>query len=520
MGSCLGSTVKSLGVETRSISMKRVGILVLLHESNTFLPSPTTLQHFESNVLAEGDQVLHRFRGSQHEVGGFIDTIESAEDMHLVGVFAARAMPYGPIEKLCWNELMRQLANAVDKFGPYDGLLVAPHGATVAENATDADGDWLEMVRLKVGWEIPIIGTFDLHANVSMKMVNATNALFGYRTNPHLDQYRQGGIAGLTLVRTLRGEINPKQALIQLPLCVNIERQATAEPQCRRLIEQAELQVDSTPGLVDISCAFGFPYADVHEMGASVVAVAENDQSVAEVAAKAIASAWFEDRKSFVGELIGLPQAVEHAIEFRASDASKPVGLLDMGDNVGGGGPGDGTWIVHQWKLNGKGKILAVIADASCVQQCIQAGVGSVLPLSIGGKSSPSLHGPPIVGGFRMQHLSDGRFVERGVTHGGYSDFDQGPTAVLEGENGLTLVVTSYRVGPMSIQQILSQGIEPNDFSAIVIKGVHAPVAAYAPYCGKLIRVNTGGVTTADLTQLIFHHRRVPMFPWEEHSVF
>jgi len=496
--------------------MKRIGVIVLLHESNTFLPFPTKLQHFQTNILVEGDEVLEVFRGSQHEVSGFIDSIEQEKDFRLVGVFAARSMPYGPIETACWNELMRQLSNAIDKYGPFDGLLVAPHGATVAENASDADGTWLEIVRSKVGLETPIIGTFDLHANVSKKMVDATNALFGYRTNPHLDQYQQGTIAGKTLIRTLLGRIAPKQFLVQLPLCINIERQATAEPQCHRLIRQAEHRVATSPGLVDISCVFGFPYADVQEMGASVIAVAENDLSIAKEAAIAIAAAWHDDRMSFIGELIDLPAAVEQALAFRKNDAIKPVGLLDMGDNVGGGGPGDGTSVVHQWLLDGKGKILTVIADAECVKLCERAGTGSTLELSIGGKSSPSLHGPPIVGIFRVRHLSDGLFVEKGVTHGGYSDFDQGPTAVLESDNGLTVIATTYRVGPMSIQQVLSQNLDPNEFSAIVIKGVHAPVAAYSPYCGKLIRVNTNGVTTADLNQLVYHNRRVPMFPWED----
>jgi microcystin degradation protein MlrC len=498
--------------------MKRIGIIVLLHESNTFLPSPTTLQHFKTNVLVEGEEVLSYFRGSQHEVGGFIDSIEQEMDLQLVGVFAARAMPYGSIDASTWNELMRLLASAIDRYGPYDGLLVAPHGATVAENAADADGVWLEMVRSKVGPGVPMIGTFDLHANVSAKMTDATNALFGYRTNPHLDQHEQGMIAGKTLIRTLRAEIHPKQYLAQLPLCVNIERQATAEPQCRKLMDQAARLAASTPGLIDISCVFGFPYADVHEMGASVVAVAENDLSIAKEAALAISQSWYEDRHSFVGELIELPQAVERAIAFRRCDSSKPVGLLDMGDNVGGGSPGDGTSVVHQWMLDGKGKILTVIADEECVVQSIQAGVGCTISLSIGGKNSPSLHGPPILGSFLVKHLSDGRFVEKGATHGGYSVFDQGPTAVLEGENGLTVIATTHRVGPMSIQQVLSQNLEPRDFEAIVIKGVHAPVAAYAPYCGKLIRVNTNGATTADLTQLTFRHRRVPMFPWEDLS--
>jgi microcystin degradation protein MlrC len=495
--------------------MKRIGIIVLLHESNTFLPSPTTLQHFKTNVLVEGDEVLSRFRGSQHEVGGFIDSIEQETGLQLVGVFAARAMPYGPIDASCWNELMLLLSNAVDRYGPYDGLLVAPHGATVAENATDADGAWLEMVRSKVGPRVPMIGTFDMHANLSMKMIEATDALFGYRTNPHLDQYQQGIMAGTTLARTLRDEIHPKQFLVQLPMCVNIERQATAEPHCRKLLARAEMLVASTPGLIDVSCVFGFPYADVQEMGASVVAVAEDDLSIARDSAMAIANAWHEDRLSFIGQLTGLSQAIKQAVAFRDVNASQPVGLLDMGDNVGGGGPGDGTSIMHQWLIDGKGKILSVIADEACAQQCIQAGIGSILELSVGGKRSPSLHGPPIVGVFRVLNVSDGRFVEKGITHGGYSDFDQGPTVVLENENGFTLIVTTHRVAPMSIQQILSQGLDPKEFAAIVIKGVHAPVAAYAPYCGKLIRVKTSGVTTADLTQLTFRHRRVPMFPWE-----
>ena len=74
----------------------------------------------------------------------------------------------------------------------------------------------------------------------------------------------------------------------------------------------------------------------------------------------------------------------------------------------------------------------------------------------------------------------------------------------------------SHRVGPMSIQQLLSQSIDPAAFAAIVIKGVHAPVAAYAPVCSQLIRVNTDGVTTADLSRLKYYNRRRPQFPFEK----
>jgi microcystin degradation protein MlrC len=111
--------------------------------------------------------------------------------------------------------------------------------------------------------------------------------------------------------------------------------------------------------------------------------------------------------------------------------------------------------------------------------------------------------------------ISDGKFSESQVRHGGYSQFDQGRTAVLSGRRGTTIIVTTLRVAPLSLQQVLSQGVNPGDFAAIILKGVHAPVAAYESVCSKLIRVNTLGVTTADLGQLEFHHRRRPMEPFE-----
>jgi microcystin degradation protein MlrC len=132
----------------------------------------------------------------------------------------------------------------------------------------------------------------------------------------------------------------------------------------------------------------------------------------------------------------------------------------------------------------------------------------------VGGKCDPDRHGPPIDDTFLVGHTSDGRFSESEVRHGGYSTFDQGLTAVLEAPK-VTIIATSRRVAPMSLQQILSQCVDPLDFAAIVIKGVHAPVAAYAPVCSQLIRVNTRGSTSADLSQFTYHNRRVPMEPFE-----
>ena len=79
-----------------------------------------------------------------------------------------------------------------------------PHGATVSEEHPDADGYWLSQLRKKVGINKPIIGTLDLHANLSERMVESTNALIGYRSNPHLDQRARGLEAASLMAGMLR----------------------------------------------------------------------------------------------------------------------------------------------------------------------------------------------------------------------------------------------------------------------------------------------------------------------------
>ena len=110
---------------------------------------------------------------------------------------------------------------------------------------------------------------------------------------------------------------------------------------------------------------------------------------------------------------------------------------------------------------------------------------------------------------------SDGKFEETEVRHGGIRRFDQGPTAVVRTDTGLTVILTTNRMAPFSLNQVTSCGLDPAAFRVLLAKGVHAPVAAYAPVCKHLIRVNTPGVTTADMRALDYRHRRRPLFPFE-----
>jgi microcystin degradation protein MlrC len=102
------------------------------------------------------------------------------------------------------------------------------------------------------------------------------------------------------------------------------------------------------------------------------------------------------------------------------------------------------------------------------------------------------------------------------VRHGGFTHFDQGRSAVVQTDRGLTVLLTSRRVPPWSLRQLTSCQLDPSSFQVIVAKGVVAPLAAYRDICRSVIQVDTPGCTCANMQRLRYLHRRRPMFPFEE----
>jgi microcystin degradation protein MlrC len=485
----------------------RVGIVALMHESNTFIRGTTTLADFEADLLLEGEAVRENLADAHHEVGGFFEGLAAA-GIDAVPTFAARAIPYGPIEAETAATLVDRLLRALDRAGRLDGLLVAPHGAAVAKGEPDFDGYWLGNAARQVGTGVPVIGTLDLHANVSPRMVQACDALIAYRENPHLDQRARGREAAALMARFLRGEVWPVMAAAFPPLAVNILQQATAESPCRELYARADA-FRARPGVLSVSLVLGFPYADVLEMGASVLVVTNGDRAAADRHAAELAGEWWMRRSDFDAKPIAPAEAIA-----RAAHLDGPVCLLDTGDNVGGGSPGDGTVLAHELRRKKIGPAFVCLADADIACQAAATGVDARVQLRVGGKHDDR-HGEPLTAEFLVRGLFDGRFTEPRPRHGGITTFDQGPTAVLETDDGLTVMVTTRRMAPFSLNQLTSCGLRAESFHVLTAKGVHAPVAAYAPVCKHLLRVGTPGVTAADLSAFDYRHRRRPMFPFE-----
>ncbi len=489
----------------------RVGIISIQHESITFMPEPTTLRNFEVDTLLRGEEITRVYGPSFHEVGGFYSGLKEAGHVP-VPIFMALAVASGALSTATYQSLLKMLDEELDKAGPLDALLVAPHGAGVCESQLDMDAHWVSRLRERFGPEMPIVVTLDPHANVPQRLIDACNATISYRTNPHLDQHETGLKAARLLARMLSGEVRPTQALAIPKLQMSIDRQETAAAPCRPLYALAE-EIMRRPGVLSASVALGFPYADVPQLGSTVWVVTDNDAALARKYADEMCNYIVSHRHEFKHGLMEPEAAVR---EVAKSD--ERVCLLDVGDNAGGGGPVDGTILPQLLHDHAVADSLVLLYDSAAQAEARKAGVGAKVTLSMGAKSYPGM-GQPLNLPVTVLSLHEGKFHDPIPSHGGRTDYDMGPTTIVRTERGMTIMLFSIRIPPYSLQQVLSCGLDPFHYRVILAKGVNAPLGAYRPVVSRFIRCNTPGPTCADMTQLPFHRRSRPLYPFEELAV-
>lgn len=487
--------------------MTRVAIGGILHESNTFNPALTRLGDF---VVSRGDQVVSTWRGSYHEIGGFIEGA-SRHGFEIVPTLMAEATPAGRVTSEAFEALTHELAERLIGALPLDGVLLALHGAMVSEQYPDGDGEIMSRLRETLGRDLPIVVTHDFHANISEQVVEKSTVLLVYKTNPHLDQLECGLQAVEILSRVLQGSVKPVQALCKPPMLLNIVHQNTGVDPMKGIMQTARA-LEQNPRILAASVAAGYQYADVFEMGPSAVVVADADAGLAEREAKGLSDKLWNIRDELAFELPGAAEAVRRAKESNEA----PVVLADMGDNIGGGSAGDSTFLLSELLHQQAEGWLVVLADPQAAQSCAHSGVGTFVTIEVGGKTD-TWHGVPIPVTGRVKSIHDGRYQETEPRHGGYRDHDQGLTAVLEiGESACgvprLLVLTTQREAPFSLQQLLSLGIEPQRQKILVVKAAIAYRAAYEPIAGRIIEVDSPGLTAVNPTRFTYRDVRRPLW--------
>jgi microcystin degradation protein MlrC len=483
----------------------RIAVGGIMHESNTFAPLPTDRGRFEQGSVTRGDELLATWREAHHEVGGFIAAAE-AFSYELAPTVMAWATPAGPVADDVIDETVEEIIDGCRRSSA-DGLLLALHGAMVSRRYPEADAEVLRRLRAGLGEDVPIVSTLDFHANVAPAMARSAVAMVGYQTYPHTDQRQIGLEAAGLIARTIRGEIRPRTAVARPPMILNLLGQDTGREPMRTLLSLAR-EAERRPGVLSVSLMAGFPYADTPAMGPSVIAVAVGARALAQGVADELAGRMWDVRRELFVPCPGPEEAVRRAL---ASDR-RPVVLVDLGDNIGGGSAGDGTVLLSELIRQRAADAVVVMYDPQGVEAARQAGPGGRFEREVGGRVD-RMHGEPQSVRGVVRSLHDGSWVEDQPRHGGRRFNEQGATAVIAIDGPNTLVLNSLRTPPFSLGQLTSLGIDPMRQAVLVVKAAVAYKAAYGPIAGEVIEVDTPGVTAIDPARFIFRSIRRPMFP-------
>ncbi|RIK41090.1 MAG: MlrC domain protein [Chloroflexi bacterium] len=491
----------------------RIAIASIMHESNTFAVHPTTLADFR---VWRGQALIDHYRPTFHEMAGYIAGADEY-DYELHPLLGANATPAGAVTTEAFEtlvgELLEQLRTALPQT---DGLLLALHGAMVADGFPQADGEIVRRVRQLAGPDFPVVVTHDYHGNVPEQLVQDATALIIYKTCPHIDQPERGLQAADLIVRTIRGEVKPVSAIVKPEVLFNIAFHNTSKAPMQPLMEAA-IDLEKQPGILAASIAAGYQYADVPAMGPSIVVVADGDAALAQREAQRLGEMMWAVRDQLIPQIATPAEAVRVAM----AATQTPVSLFELGDNIGGGSAGDATIILKELiDQNAEGWVVSIY-DPESVEICAKAGIGVDVSLRVGGKTD-AMHGPTLSIQGRVRTLHDGSYEETERRHGGGRYFNQGLTAVVavpkRGEpdkRGGLLVLNSKRTPPMSIHQVTCVGIAPQQQRILVAKGAVAPRAAYEPVSAQIIEVDTAGATTISRLPAEFQRARKSFYEWQ-----
>jgi len=489
----------------------RILIAQAKHETNTFSRLPTDLAAYAKRMLRYGDDIPQAVRGTNSELGGFLEVAER-ERWRPTFAIAADATPSGRLTAACWTQLKTAILEALERDGPFDGLLLALHGAMVTETTEDGEGDLLGEIRGRIGAGIPVVATLDLHANLSDAMARDANAFVTYRSYPHVDMGARGVEAATLLARALRGEIRPRSLVRRGPQLDGADHGRSQSGPMVELLARAAQHMRE-PGILVVNVQAGFPWADIRDVGPSIAVSYDANVDGAAARAASIAEQMtgfvWETRREKTIALLSAHAAIARCAGM-ASDG-RPIVLADFSDNPGGGSYGDSTALLKAMvEARIENAAFATIADPEVADIAHRAGRGAEIRVPLGGKHDAALS-PGFDATARVVSLSSGDFVYEGPMQRGLAA-SMGPTAVLR-IGGVEVVVASNRFQVYDRQFFASQGIDPATKRVVAVKSAHHFRAAFEPIAREVVVVDAAGITSPDPKKFPYRNVRRPVWP-------
>jgi microcystin degradation protein MlrC len=491
--------------------MPRIAIGEISHETNTFC-APTTLEMFKKRMWCRGPEVIERTRGVRTYLGGMIEAGERLT-VTLIPTFAASTEPWGTITRDAYDAMVGELVDSLRRSMPLDAVCLGLHGAGVADGITDIESAILEAVRGVVGPTTPIAVTLDLHGNISPRTVELATGLFCVHEYPHTDAFERGQEAMEFLVDVLSSKVRPTMAIEVLPLMIPA---STTRLEPAKSINDLCFQWEREPRILHCTFIHGFVQTDIPDVAATVVAVADGDQALAQRAVRSIGKAIWAQREAFQRKFPQPEDAVAQAM--KASAGGGPVIVNELSDNPGGGAPGDGTHLLRAM-LDAKltDSAFGTLYDPETAAAAHQAGVGSTIRVRLGGKTD-TMHGAPIETDAYVKALTDGKF-KLSTSMGRGMPVDLGKMARVAC-GGLDVIVASDRTQVLDPEPFLLHGIDVTRCRIVGLKSSAHFRAGYDHLAKAIITTDPPGLSTSLLTRFPYKRVRRPIYPLDADAVY
>jgi microcystin degradation protein MlrC len=334
----------------------------------------------------------------------------------------------------------------------FDGVYLCLHGAMAVRGLPRPEAELARRVRQAVGPKVFIAATFDPHGNQGEQFLKYADMAFAVKYFPHYDAYLQGERAARTLVRAIRGNYKPAHVTMKVPIITATVRMWTGASPWMDLVQRALVWEAIEPD-VYVNWFFGFPFADVPDVGMTVQVLTNGNPELAGKICRDIVEAIWRQREALLASTTvhSIPDGVMLAKQ-TAQRGETPVVLADHSDRSG-----YATWLLREIIAQDlSNTLIATIADAAATAKLktLGAKAGDVFDMEVGGLADESA-GEPV----RIQ----GTILNAVEGHGQFW------VCIKFGRDNV-LILSTYLVQVMEPFSLKALGLDPGAFQVMAIK--------------------------------------------------
>jgi microcystin degradation protein MlrC len=387
----------------------------------------------------------------------------------------------------------------LQKHMPVDVVLLALHGAMAADGVDDCEGDILQRVRAIVGASVAVGAELDHHCHLTDAMLRHATALVAYKEYPHVDIADRAEELFALVADAAEGKVRPTMASYD---CRMIGTFRTTEQPMRGFVDRMTA-LECRDGVLSVSLAHGFPWADVADVGTKTLVITDNAPETAQRYARRLGEEIFALRDDLRPRFLTMDEALDQALSVEGG----PVVIADVSDNAGGGAPGDSTFFIRRVCERGITDVVSCYYwDPVAVRFCRDAGIGAQLDLRVGGKCGPS-SGEPL----------DLRVTVKGLADHVTQRFGNVPVALGSvawvSADGLDLVLASERTQAFHPEGMTAAGLDPTSRKIILVKSTQHFYAGFAPIAKTVLYAAPPGALSRDFTAIPYTKLRRPYWP-------